>query len=410
MLLLSCLLVLRVQQDRYAEVVHWRGGVPDMGNPFPWELHPLVAGDDKFESTFLSPILRKASTFLKSPAEASMLISGLPRTVVTGGHGSTSKSGASQMLGISAVTSSADFPPPICLGNGSTCYMGLQRTTNVPVRARLQLLSGSDGAQYEQKLACHRFLAGGSPMAMRPFPADSNRSQLLCMRSTRIQALVPTRSNGSTIVAWEYMPLMQTRQPRLLKSSPACVAAMSPGDLRISASMLVGSASTVLYDQGTNLFITIGYSSVQTLIVNVFEPETLKPLLKYRLPLEVAWLLRARLSDGFLLFVGAQEPFLGTVFTIDLKQKQVFEQDPPAVGSVHTRRPRRRRLPRSMVLEMAPDGSASGLSERCAAVAVADRQGSLKLKGDPSRDGNQAGHTGEKAGPSDDPGWHGVTP
>merc|ERR1719181_1620277 len=79
MLLLSCLLVLRVQQDRYAEVVHWRGGVPDMGNPFPWELKALVSGNDKFEATFLSPILRKASTFMRSSADADMLITGLAK-------------------------------------------------------------------------------------------------------------------------------------------------------------------------------------------------------------------------------------------------------------------------------------------------------------------------------------------
>jgi hypothetical protein len=162
-----------------------------------------------------------------------------------------------------------------------------------------------------------------------------------------------------------------------LKTSPACVAVMQPPDLRISVSILVGSASTVLYDQGSNLFVAVGYSSVQTIVVSVYDPTLLKPLHRYRLPLEVAWLLRSpRVSDGFLLFVGAQEPFLGTVFTINLKEKQVYEQDPPTPGN-HHQRPRRRRLPRSMVLENAPDSDSSsdtGLSRKCEAMSVLDRR------------------------------------
>lgn len=391
MLLLSCLLVLRVQQERYAEVVHWRGGVPDMGNPFPWELSALVSADDKFESTFLSPVLRKASTFSRSSAEASMLITGLARTVVTGGDDSASS-------GISAVTSAAHFPPPICFSNTSTCYMGLQRATNVPARARLQL-SVADPSQ-QQPIACHRFLAGDSVKGMRPLPLD-NRSQLLCLRSNRIQSLVPLSANGTTIVAWEYKGAAS--DSRLLKATPACVALVSP-DLRVAAAMLAISVSTVLYDQGSNLFITVGFSSLQTLVVHVFDPLTLEPLWKYRLPLEVGWLLRApRVSNGFLLFVGAQEPFLGTVFTIDLNQRQVYEQDAPPVGNRH-QRPRRRRLPRNMVLEAAPTQTAAERANQvpalCNAVVVAERKASTLLsKSDHGVDATRPSWTGDKAGP-----------
>lgn len=82
-----------------------------------------------------------------------------------------------------------------------------------------------------------------------------------------------------------------------------------------------------------------------------FDPVTLAPQWKFRLPLSVGWLLRAPLvSGGFLLFVGSEEPFLGTIFAIDLRKQQVYEQDPPAPGGAR-RRPQRRRLPQSMVVE-----------------------------------------------------------
>jgi hypothetical protein len=171
--------------------------------------------------------------------------------------------------------------------------------------------------------------------------------------------------------------------------------------MQITASIMVNSASTVLYDRSSNLFISVGYSSVQTLLVIAFDPNSLKALWRYRLPLEVAWLLRSpRVSDGFLLFVGAQEPFLGTVFTVDLKQRQVYEQDPPTMGG-NRRRPRRRRLPRAMVLESAENSKSSGpslSSAHCAAVALADRSGSLVYKSEQSPPSDSAG-SGEKAGP-----------
>lgn len=389
MLLLSCLLVLRVQQDRYAEVVHWRGGVPDTGNPFPWEISSLVSAGDGFEATFLSPILRKASTFVRPPTEGTTLITGLGRAVVTG---STGPPPVEQLGTITAMTSSADLPPPVCLGNGSSCYMGMQRAT-VPARALLQLNSGVAG----QPVACHRIVAGVTPQALRPLVVGINKSSVLCMRSSRIQTLV--RTNDSALLAWDPPPLRAQRSP---KSSPACVAMMALSPLTVGPSLLVDSAATVLFDKGSNLVVVIGFSSVQTLLVRAYDPVDLKPLWKYRLPLSVAWLVRApKVSNGFLLFVGSEEPFLGTIFTIDLKNSQVYEQDPPAVGG--RRRPRRRRLPRSMVVERpSPSGKPSnvdGTRGPCAAVAVPEFQSAPIDKGNAGHVANTATGTGEKAGP-----------
>merc|ERR1712139_247093 len=71
----------------------------------------------------------------------------------------------------------------------------------------------------------------------------------------------------------------------------------------------------------------------------------------------VGWLVRsARVSNGFLIFIGSEEPFIGTTFSIDLRNSQVYQQDPPR-GRGSSRKPERRRLPRALVLERpASDG------------------------------------------------------
>merc|ERR1719210_2342165 len=98
MLLLSSLLVLRVQQDRYAEAVRWHGGVPDHGPPFPWEAQSLVDRGDGFEATFLAPVVRRASTFVRHAAEAAdggFFVTGLSHATFMGGDGLPALSSAS---------------------------------------------------------------------------------------------------------------------------------------------------------------------------------------------------------------------------------------------------------------------------------------------------------------------------
>mmetsp|Transcript_14947 Transcript_14947/g.26277 ORF Transcript_14947/g.26277 Transcript_14947/m.26277 type:complete len:435 (-) Transcript_14947:45-1349(-) len=357
MLLLSCLLVLRVQQDRYAEVVHWRGGVPDMGSPFPWELNALVTGDDPFEATFISPISGAASTFVRSPSEASMLITGLAKTVVAGGDRAAGQGEKEIAPGITAVSSSAGLPAPICPSNRSAaCFLGAQRV-RATTRAHHQL-AGSAGTPVH--VACHRFLAGASPQAMKPLAAGGNESRLLCMRSKRIQAVVPTGANGTAVVFWNPVQArIRSQQDR--SQVPSCMAVVKMPEMTVRSSAATEWASTALFDHSSGLLVTVGFSSVETVVVHVYEPDTLEHLLKYRLPVSVAWLLRApRMSNGFLLFLGSEEPFLGTIFTIDLRKVQVYEQDPPVMGGGN-RRPRRRRLPRSMVIERPPSGSIQDL-------------------------------------------------
>merc|ERR1712183_1064736 len=90
MLLLSSLLVLRVQQDRYAEAVRWHGGVPDHGPPFPWESESLIGRGDGFEATFLAPVVRRASTFVRhatAEADGAFFVTGLSHAAAMGGDG-----------------------------------------------------------------------------------------------------------------------------------------------------------------------------------------------------------------------------------------------------------------------------------------------------------------------------------
>lgn len=344
MLLLSCLLVLRVQQDRYSEVVHWRGGVPDMGSPFPWELNAFVTGDDPFEATFFSPILRKASTFMRSPSEASMLITGLSTPLLAGGDRSASEKDKEIESDLSAVTSSAVLPASFCPGNTSgSCFLGAKRV-RATSRAHHEL-AGSSGMP--QGVSCHRFLAGASLQAMRPLV--TNVSRLLCMRSNRIQAVVPVGVNGTTIVVWNPVQMWaRSQQDRARVSS--CMVVVKMPDMQVGATLQSEPASTALFDHGSGRLVTVGFSSVQTIVVHVYEPDSLEHLeVTYRLPISVAWLLRApRISNGFLLFLGSEEPFLGTIFTIDLRKSKVYQQDPPPLGGGN-RRPRRRRLPDAVI-------------------------------------------------------------
>jgi len=351
MLLLSCLLVLRVQQDRYAEILRWRGGVPDMGR-FPWEDHGLASGSDAFEATFLSPVMRKASTFLRAPQEASMVITGLTKAVLSrpiAGEGSASvaasagSSSSSSMLPgfVTAVTESSLLPSRACLSNTTSCFVGTQRARSVA--ASHGLLPGSS--------ACHRVVVGGSIRTMRPLVGANGSVRLLCIRSEFIEAVVPTAVNGTFILSWEPQPASGEK----LLSSISCLAAVALPDMRVKQVVAVERVSTVLYDRGSASLVTISYTLKDSqLIAMALDPVTLLTRWKYRLPLSVAWLLRApRVSDGFLLFVGSEDPFLGSIFTIDLVNSQVYEQDAPSSGT--RRPPQRRRLPREMVAECYPN-------------------------------------------------------
>merc|ERR1712224_544075 len=89
----------------------------------------------------------------------------------------------------------------------------------------------------------------------------------------------------------------------------------------------------------------------QVMLINQLDEETLTPRWTYRLPLTVAWLLRTpRLSNGYLNLIGAEDPFTGTMFTIDLMHAEVYQQPPPS-PEAGEKKPLRRKLPRAMVVE-----------------------------------------------------------
>ena len=49
MMLISILLILHVQRDRYIEALRWHGGIADHGPPLPWEVQPIISPNDTYE-------------------------------------------------------------------------------------------------------------------------------------------------------------------------------------------------------------------------------------------------------------------------------------------------------------------------------------------------------------------------
>lgn len=368
MLLLSSLLVLRMQQERYAEAMRWRGGVPESGSPFPWETYPLVSMNDSFEATFLAPVplLRRASSFQQPKTTGPMVITGLTRTILAGGDSPNTSNNHeinNVMSDVSAVLADTLVPPPACPGNEKTCYVAVQRVPRILT-------------QQPSNVICHRFVIGSSLSSMRPMvPTGRNGNGTLCLNSKKnIHAAVPTAAEGKVVLAWEPPPV---KMNGLIHSPFTCLAAVVFPGMDIVLTAPTSWASTVLFDNKTGSIFTIGFSREHTVVVYELDAATLRRRWRYRLPLSVAWLLRApRVSDGYLLFVGSEQPFIGTIFVIDLLKRKIYEQDPPRLpNSRHP--PQRRRLPEQYYVEQLPDHRQqfSHTTEPCAAVApsVVDR-------------------------------------
>lgn len=293
-----------------------------------------------------------------------MVVTGLSRAVLAGdGDASAAdKGGVLGTPGVSAVLTGTVSPlPRECpKSNVTPCYVGVQRIPPSAMPRREEPWAS----------ACHRFVAGTSLSSMRPLVSHSNHSGgLLCTRSKNVHAAVATDANGTVALAWD-PPFGRPRGTS--DSTPvagmsgsfsrmpfSCLATVSFPKMDIIAVAAIDWASTVLSDDASQSVITVGFSGTQTLVVNVYDTATLKPRWRYRLPLSVAWLLRApRVSDGYLLFVGSEQPFIGTIFVVDLRNSEVYEQDPPPAANGR-RRPRRRRLPRAMFVERISSNSAS---------------------------------------------------
>jgi len=358
MLLISSLLVLRVQQDRYADVVPYRGAKPD-DRRFPWEVQPLVSANSSFDATFIAlpnlhfGLKRSSSTFLRSQMDPSVIITG---TGHVDSAGSERREAEQPLDTIAAMLTGSVSKLPAACAPGAPCYVGLQRDPPAPH------LRGNS--------SCYRFLAGSSAASLRPLGSHPGKQQpgRLCMRSTRLQVHSAAVANNSTVVvAWDE----RGKRPGASRREKvfSCMAVLGFPGMSVRAVNDVGWASTVLFDEATSSVVAIGFVSEHrvgdvlapigqpVLTVSTFDVATLRPRMRFRLPLSTAWLLRApKVSDGLLLFIGSEQPFIAASFVVDLQTAEVFAQDPPLQPGQPGRR--RQRLPSKLFVEAPGDEGA----------------------------------------------------
>eukprot|EP00929_Paragymnodinium_shiwhaense_P070706 TRINITY_DN35830_c0_g1_i1.p1 TRINITY_DN35830_c0_g1~~TRINITY_DN35830_c0_g1_i1.p1 ORF type:complete len:514 (+),score=58.56 TRINITY_DN35830_c0_g1_i1:191-1732(+) len=415
LLMLSCLMVLRMQQERYTDRMQWHtGSVPDKGDPFPWQGQTLVRGNDTFEAMLLAPLIRRSSAFVRtSPAdskegEPAMTLTGLTKQFMFSGSAgadgtATLEDAASNVSAVSgAFTELHRLSCGALVSNSGTqsgvsgpsdtaeqkpCFMGTQKLPSAPAPGSIDVRAI---ARHLGDGSCHRFLAGDSPASLRPLVTSASQddvADVVCVRASRIHSVVPTipvlESTSATlahaIIAWD--PILPGRSPASSGESwdvdgisghdkstwalmpsrwhggiagltcLALVALDSAGKLQIGRHMVTDHASVVMTDGASRSLITIGYTASQVMLINQLDESTLTPRWTYRLPLKVAWLLRVpRLANGYLNLVGAEDPFTGTIFTIDLVHAEVYEQPPPSADS-RGRTPERRKLPKALAVE-----------------------------------------------------------
>ena len=300
MMLISILLILHVQRDRYIEALRWHGGIVDHGPPLAWEVQPIVLANDTYEATFLAPSLRRASTFVKLEAGAPMAVNGLASTVFSSNASHGLSSGVSSLVVGSAGLRACEVPGP--------CLVAVQRAPG-PASERTAGLS------------CHRFAAGPSVASLSPLRGA------LCVRSQQIYAAMATASasnHSEVVLAWD---------PRDAKASGSarpnsCLALVAFPSMQLMGSLAVDLASSVLHDTVTGSIIMLGFSASQTIVADQYHAATLKPMLRYSIPISVAWLLHApKMSDGYLLFLGSEAPFVGSIFAVDLRRQLIYQQD-----------------------------------------------------------------------------------
>ncbi|CAJ1332802.1 unnamed protein product, partial [Effrenium voratum] len=107
----------------------------------------------------------------------------------------------------------------------------------------------------------------------------------------------------------------------------SCLARVGFPSMSLLGSLSVDLVSSVIYDHSTGSILTLGFSGSQTIVVDQYSA-TLKPQLRYSIPISVAWLLHApKMSDGYLLFLGSEAPFVGSIFAVDLQRQQIYQQD-----------------------------------------------------------------------------------
>lgn len=349
LMLLSCLCLLRTLEDSeqwqrdYAEVMRGQGESLAAAVTFPWDLNLLAVANDTFEATFLwaeeDTSAGRPSNFLHLPQLGPGMVVVGAGNVVLPGHGpgaslsptasvvattsaSATPAGLSGLEALTSAPGSPDLPGCGREAGRPGCFVGVQKT-----RSR----NGS---------TCHRFVSGSVPHNMRHLHDGHSNRSAFCVHSKQVKAVVPTRG-GSAVITWSDTRFLSKRPDR-----STCVAVMDLlPDMRMRRVFRASSVSTILFDNSSSSLITIGFSAPQVMVVVQYDAMLLELVSTYTLPLSVAWLLREpRLTDGVLLFLGPEESLVSTTFIVDLVNFEVYQEEPPLVGS-RKQKPVRRRMP-----------------------------------------------------------------
>ncbi|CAE7253878.1 unnamed protein product, partial [Symbiodinium necroappetens] len=317
MMLVSILLILHVQRDRYIEALRWHGGIMDHGPPLAWEVQPIVLANDTYEATFLAPSLRRASTFVKLESGAPMAVNGLASTVF---------SDENFQINTTAWTEKGPRPPHLSSGVGSLVVGSAalrgacQGDLGAPCLVAVQRAIGLAPKEGQGLTACHRFVAGHTVASLAPLTGA------LCVKSSQIYAAMATATanRSDVVLAWD------PRDSRANSRPNSCLALVSFPSMQVMGSLAVDLASAVLHDKVTGSIIMLSFSPSQTIVADQYHAATLKPMLRYSIPISVAWLLHApKMSDGYLLFLGSEAPFVGSIFAVDLRRQLIYQQDSP---------------------------------------------------------------------------------
>jgi len=364
-LLLSSFMLLRVQEDHHS-ALGWHGGAPDTAGPFPWEKGGvMLSRNSTYLTTFLSPAMRRASTFEQPLAFSDGLVvtdtqSDSPGAVKHAAASQYGASGYDQVSEIAAVLrytsplpacTLASGPPSSLRGNEGTA--GTPAGTTSPKAARdshcyvalQQLASEELGSKASNTSSCFRFVAGESLTSLKP---PRSASDVGCMRTRRIRAAVNSASSSHAVLAWDPNPNhpQTVALDKLFRHrSATCLALVEYPTMR-SISVAVSDMSVVvLFDRKSASVVTVGYTGGNSLMLQQYDARSLKLKYRYRLQLSVGWLFQSpENSDGYIIFIGAEEPFVGMTFIVDLVASELYEQDPPSSSG---RRYPRRHLPRS---------------------------------------------------------------
>ena len=205
MMLISILLILHVQRDRYIEALRWHGGIVDHGPPLAWEVQPIVLSNDTYEATFLAPSLRRASTFVKLEAGAPMAVNGLASTVFS--SNSSSANASHQVVfssGVSSLVVGSSSLRGACSAaySSAPCFVAVQRAPRVDSSTDPPSPDTGKSPPSLSGLSCHRFVAGASVEALAPLSLQS----ALCVKSQQIYAAMATGNLGSCRTKF-YIPM-----------------------------------------------------------------------------------------------------------------------------------------------------------------------------------------------------------